>query len=90
MLRGHKVAITRICSDLIKADRIIDAGEMKCWQEICQKYSIDKTLPYNVTKSNEGVLSGHVESDIVFGKELESALLVPLLGSKLYRRYLEA
>lgn len=44
MLRGHKVAIARIFSDLIKADRIIDSGEMKCWQEICQKYSIDQDI----------------------------------------------
>ncbi len=41
MLRIHKVAIARIFSDLIKADRIIDAGEMECWRRICGKYSID-------------------------------------------------
>lgn len=44
MLRGHKVAIARIFSDLIKADRIIDTGEMECWQRICQKYGIDKEI----------------------------------------------
>lgn len=44
MLKGHKVAIARIFSDLIKADRIIDTGEMDCWQRICAKYSIDKEV----------------------------------------------
>lgn len=44
MLRGHKVAIARIFSDLIKADRIIDSGEMQCWQGIRQKYAIDKEI----------------------------------------------
>lgn len=44
MLRGHKVAIARIFADLIKADRIIDTGEMECWNRICAKYSIDKEI----------------------------------------------
>lgn len=44
MTRAHKVAIARIFSDLIKADRIIDTGEMLCWQRICQKYGIDKRI----------------------------------------------
>lgn len=44
MLRIHKVAIARIFSDLIKADRIIDTGEMQYWQSICQKYAIDKEI----------------------------------------------
>lgn len=44
MLRVHKVAIARIFADLIKADRIIDAGEMQCWQSLCQKYAIDKNI----------------------------------------------
>lgn len=44
MLKGHKVAIARIFSDLIKADRIIDVGEMKYWQEICLKYSIGQDV----------------------------------------------
>ena len=30
MLQCHKVAIARIFADLIKADRIVDTGEMKC------------------------------------------------------------
>lgn len=42
MLKGHKVAIVRIFADLIKADRIVDAGEMECWRNICHKYAIDK------------------------------------------------
>lgn len=44
MLKGHKVAIARIFSDLIKADRIIDTGEMECWQRVCAKYAIDKEV----------------------------------------------
>lgn len=44
MLKGHKVAIARIFSDLIKADRIIDMGEMECWESICEKYSIDRSV----------------------------------------------
>lgn len=44
MIRAHKVAIARIFSDLIKADRIIDTGEMVCWQRICEKYGIDKRI----------------------------------------------
>ena len=42
MLKGHKVAIVRIFADLIKADRIVDTGEMECWRNICHKYAIDK------------------------------------------------
>lgn len=44
MLRVHKVAIARIFADLIKADRIIDTGEMECWNRVCAKYSIDKEI----------------------------------------------
>lgn len=44
MLRVYKVAIARVLSDLIKADRIIDSGEMQCWQGICKKYAIDKEI----------------------------------------------
>ena len=42
MLKGHKVAIARIFADLIKADRIVDTGEMEYWRNICQKYAIDR------------------------------------------------
>lgn len=44
MLKGHKVAIARIFADLIKADRIVDTGEMECWRYICNKYAIDKDV----------------------------------------------
>ncbi len=44
MLKIHKIAIARIFSDLIKADRIIDTGEMECWERICSKYAIDKEI----------------------------------------------
>ena len=42
MLKGHKTAIARIFADLIKADRIVDTGEMECWRNICNKYAIDR------------------------------------------------
>lgn len=42
MNKVHKVAIARIFADLIKADRIVDTGEMECWRRICDKYSIDR------------------------------------------------
>lgn len=41
MQREHKTAIVRIFTDLIEADRIIDAGEMRCWQKMRSKYAID-------------------------------------------------
>ena len=44
MLRAHKIAVARIFADLIKADRIIDTGEMECWNRVCAKYSIDKEV----------------------------------------------
>lgn len=44
MLRSQKVAIARLFSDLIYADRIVDTGEMECWNSLCQKYSIDKEI----------------------------------------------
>ena len=42
MLKAHKTAIARIFSDLIMADRIVDTGEMECWQRLCAKYGIDR------------------------------------------------
>lgn len=42
MKASEKIAIARIFSDLIKADRIIDIGEMDYWERICTKYSISK------------------------------------------------
>lgn len=44
MNRRHKIAIARIFDDLIKADRIVDTGEMECWQSICSKYDIDRDI----------------------------------------------
>ncbi|WP_024994393.1 hypothetical protein [Phocaeicola paurosaccharolyticus] len=40
MKREEKVAIVRILSDLIKADSIIDAGEMEKYAELKNKYNI--------------------------------------------------
>lgn len=50
MLKGHKVAIARIFADLIKADRIVDTGEMECWRNICNKYAIDKDARIEASK----------------------------------------
>lgn len=44
MLKLHRVALARIFSDLIKADRIIDTAEMECWGNICQKYGLDRDV----------------------------------------------
>ncbi|MBD5329315.1 MAG: hypothetical protein HDS03_05460 [Bacteroides sp.] len=44
MSREEKMAVARIFSDLIKADRIVDTGEMECWQRICEKYKITKDI----------------------------------------------
>lgn len=44
MLKAHKIAIARIFDDLIKADRIVDTGEMVYWRNICEKYDIDREI----------------------------------------------
>lgn len=44
MLKECKVAIARIFADLIKADRIVDTGEMECWRNVCNKYAIDRDI----------------------------------------------
>lgn len=40
----EKIAVSRIFADLIKADRIVDTGEMECWRIICNKYAIDRDV----------------------------------------------
>ena len=42
MRTAEKIAVARIFADLIKADRIVDTGEMECWRNICHKYAIDR------------------------------------------------
>ena len=44
MTRQEKTAIARIFADLIKADRIVDTGEMEYWRNICEKYEIDSNI----------------------------------------------
>ncbi len=44
MTRQEKIAIARIFADLIKADRIVDTGEMEYWRNICNKYEIDRDI----------------------------------------------
>lgn len=43
MKRNECIAITRIISDLIKADAIIDVGEMDMYARLKEKYGITKT-----------------------------------------------
>ena len=42
MQKGERIAIARIFDDLIKADRIVDTGEMEHWKKMCLKYEINK------------------------------------------------
>ena len=42
--QAQKAAIARIFADLIKADRLIDTGEMECWTNICLRYDIDRDM----------------------------------------------
>ncbi|MDE5813981.1 MAG: hypothetical protein K2H72_06830 [Muribaculaceae bacterium] len=44
MTKQEKTAIARIFADLIKADRIVDTGEMEYWRNICVKYEIDREI----------------------------------------------
>lgn len=44
MLKTHKIAIARIFDDLIKADRIVDTGEMECWKNFSGKYALDREV----------------------------------------------
>ncbi len=40
--KSDRIAIARIFADLIKADRIVDTGEMEYWDKVCQKYQIER------------------------------------------------
>ena len=44
MQKNQRIAIARIFSDLIKADRIVDAGEMDYWKTVCERYQIDREI----------------------------------------------
>ena len=44
MTQQQRIAITRIFSDLIKADAIIDAGEMEMYARVMEEYSITKEM----------------------------------------------
>ena len=44
MTKQEKTAIARIFADLIKADRIVDTGEMEYWRNVCAKYEIDRDI----------------------------------------------
>ena len=49
MLKSNRIAIARIFDDLIKADRIVDTGEMEYWEYICKKYSISQEIRIDAT-----------------------------------------
>lgn len=49
MLKSNRIAIARIFDDLIKADRIVDTGEMEYWEYICKKYSISQEIRIEAT-----------------------------------------
>ncbi len=40
----EKTAVARIFVDLIKADRIVDTGEIGFWHKICAKYALDRDI----------------------------------------------
>lgn len=44
MKQALKVALARILDDLIKADHIIDTGEMDCWHRLCRQYGLDRDI----------------------------------------------
>lgn len=52
MTREERIASARIFTDLIKADRIIDEGEMECWKNLCSedKYNIDSEIACEAQK----------------------------------------
>ncbi len=71
MTKQEKTAIARIFADLIKADRIVDTGEMEYWRKVCDKYEIDRDIRI-------------VASDMTFADSVnairESGLGADLLG----------
>lgn len=70
MKANEKVAIARIFSDVIKADRIVDIGEMEYWENICAKYSFDKDIEIQAQKTSfADALSIICKSDIKGIKE---------------------
>ncbi len=59
MKRAERVAIVRIFSDLIKADTIIDSGEMEMYARIKSEYSITKDIE---REANETTLSSAIKT----------------------------
>lgn len=50
MTQQQRIAITRIFADLIKADAIIDAGEMEMYARIVEEYSITREIERAATE----------------------------------------
>lgn len=51
MKRSDRIAITRIITDLIKADNIIDAGEMAYYAQLKEEYAINKDIEQAAVKT---------------------------------------
>ena len=50
MKKDEKIAIVRILSDLIKADSIIDSGEIDQYMLLRDKYSINDNIEISATQ----------------------------------------
>lgn len=50
MRKDEKIAIVRILSDLIKADSIIDSGEINQYMLLRNKYSIEDNIEISATQ----------------------------------------
>ncbi len=72
MTRTEKIAIARIFADLIKADRIVDTGEMEYWRNVCSKYEIDRDIRVAATDISfaEAVKTICSSSDRGLGEDL--------------------
>lgn len=60
MKANERIAVARVFSDLIKADRIINTGEMEYWNKICKKYDITKELEIQAQKMTFSEALNHI------------------------------
>lgn len=75
MTKKERTATARIFTDLIKADRIIDEGEMQCWENLCRenRYNITPEIACEAQKmSFADAISAIVNSE---SRELKRDLL---------------
>ena len=73
MKQAERIAITRIISDLIRADNIIDAGEMEYYAQLKEEYGITKDIEQRATMMT---LSEAVEQMAVADEKTKSRFLV--------------